>query len=219
MRFTTSIFAAVAAGAAFASARNISPQCQAALAGVVVSPDFACLNPVGIAGIAATPLDKSIIPSVDTWLKGLCALAACTNTNIANIATAIAKGCPAEVADVNITLADIQRVYPPARKVACLVDTRDSTLCVTQTLNNIEADTGTLSPSNIPTIVSDLTSGANTLPNTVICTDCIKNAVIIFEKELPGLFKAPKINPKLAAKCGASFVDGIPPPTITESAK
>jgi len=224
MRFNISPLATVIVGAAAVAASNIgrampdglSPECQAALVQVAASPDAACLDPTDLAALVATGPDQSFIPGINTWLVGICGIAPCTDANLAAIWNGILTGCPQETAGWNITVQDIQKVYPIARKIACLEDTRDSQLCITQTLYNIQNVTGILSPNNLQNVTDDLASGVTTIPNSVICSDCVKEAFNIVEQGLPD-FLDPNTSSDLSTTCGPAFIDGNVPPTIVNS--
>lgn len=78
-----------------------------------------------------------------------------------------------------------------------------NTNCVTQTLNNIQSTTGSLSLSNI----IGLTTKAPNLPANVTCTNCIKQAYNIINAAYPSLLASASSD--LNTQCGASFL-GMP---------
>ena len=123
----------------------------------------------------------------------------------------------------------MQAAYPTIRKVACLqqyvffarrivllsfshrdaLSTTTNTLCVTETLTNLQSAVGTLSVENALNVVAKLSS-LTSLPQNVVCTNCIKESYNILSRELPSTVSdaaAP-----LQSQCGASFIgmDCIP---------
>ena len=105
---------------------NVSTQCQNTLIAVAANPNAACLNPSGLLQVFLQGSSGSVVTPVDTWLKGLCALGACSNDDIASIVTNVTTGC---ASDLQPILGDaqpgsltpvIQEIYPTVRKGVCL---------------------------------------------------------------------------------------------------
>ncbi|KAG6808445.1 hypothetical protein H0H93_016917, partial [Arthromyces matolae] len=88
--------------------------------------------------------------------------------------------------------------------------------CVTGTLRNVEALTGSLSlnDSNLASIANYVQKG---FPASVICTNCMKGAYTLLNQSLPGSFSAS--DTKYATDlCGAAFADGGIPPGLISTA-
>jgi len=221
-KFTTAILTFGTYLASAAGMPNISPQCESAIVAALTLSDAACLNPIGLAVVAATPPDVSIVPAVDSWLGGLCSLPPCTNQSLANIFGTIASGCASELAVANITadqlVLAVQTVYPTERQISCLKDTVNNILCVTQTLLNLETVVGPLSLNNIGPAIDSVVFGNVTIPPSVICTDCNKATFSIFVTNLPALVP-PDAAGALSNTCGAPFIDGTIPSTISQTAQ
>ncbi|KAG6861236.1 hypothetical protein C0995_002358 [Termitomyces sp. Mi166 len=172
--------------------------------------------PSPLVAILANP-SASIVDPVNSWLAGLCAAPACSNTTLAAVVGNATSGCSAEFASFGISSSNVpaitalvQQYYPTVRKAACLKD--GNTNCVTQTLTNAQSVLGTLSVNNIATIVS---SGEDiNLPTNVTCTNCVKAIYNTVNTGAPGI-----LNPEgLQDTCGSSFIDGTTPAGISESA-
>src|ERR1700733_6513822 len=80
--------------------------------------------------------------------------------------------------------------------------TSTKTLCVTETLTNIQSILGTLSISNIENVVANAMA-LTSFPTNVTCTDCVKQAYNIFEKDFPS--EVSDITGPLQSLCGSSF--------------
>ncbi|OBZ68312.1 hypothetical protein A0H81_11810 [Grifola frondosa] len=197
--------AVIAAGLQLSSAQTISSQCQSALTTVVGSSDATCLNAQALIGMFLQP--------------------ACTNATLAAIVTNVTAGCSTELSSLGLSNASageittiIQTAYPTVRQIACLSDSSTNTLCVTETLNNIQTYTGNLSISNIEAIASQAANGTfPSVPSNVTCTDCTKQALNIFKQDFPDLLTS-SVQSTISSTCGASFTDGAEPSTVTELA-
>jgi len=227
MRFSVFALSTVAL-AGLASAKGpppgmgrISAQCKASIAGALASQDAACLNPTGLVAIFATSSNTSIVPAVDSWITGMCGLRPCTNQSLANVVSTAASGCQTELTNANITTERltkaVQTVYPTVRQVACLKDNANKVYCVTQTLRNLEGVVGPLTPINIEPAIKSVESGKQSIPSSVICTDCHKAAYNIIHTNLPNALSSTTTK-ALGDTCGASFIDGQTPSTVSQTA-
>jgi hypothetical protein len=156
-------------------------------------------------------------------MTDLCALPPCSNATLAAVVANVTSGCPTEFASLGISgsstaeiTADVQAAYPAVRQALCLKDTTTNTLCVTETLTNIQNIVGTINFSNIPNITAQL-MGMSSLPTNVTCTDCIKQMYNIFKNQFPT--EASGLAGPVQSQCGASFVDGTTPTDVAEIAK
>ncbi|EKM79215.1 hypothetical protein AGABI1DRAFT_74063 [Agaricus bisporus var. burnettii JB137-S8] len=216
----------IVALASLASAQiaGLSTECLGALSGLVADPDAnACLQPTDLIPLATASANDSIVPTIDTWTKHVCAAAPCSNQTLANIVTAIANGCQKEISDdpqntdpsavASAITPLVQRFYPTVRKVLCLQD--GDTPCDTQLLSDIESVSG--QPLSIDVLFS-VFAGLNfeNIPKNITCSDCVKAAYTTINTDLPDLIS--DAAPALQAQCGASFTDGNIPSTISQSA-
>jgi len=212
-----------AAFLALASAQSISSGCLTALASVASDPSAAaCLSPSPLISIFVSGSNESsVVTPVDTWLTGLCVAAPCSNSTISAITTNVTAGCPVELAAFgfqNITQAFVQQTYPVLIDVMCLQDNNDNgTLCVTQTLKNIEGVSGPVMLSNTSSLARN--GIVNTLlSNNATCTNCIKQSYNLISQQAPVLL-GNTTTASLQNTCGTSFVDGQTPTGISETSQ
>lgn len=197
---------------------NLTPQCTASLTNIFSNPDVnQCLRPGALLGLLANG-NSSVIGPINNWLNSLCPAPQCSNATIAGIVSNFTSGCPVEAAALGVNqdnsgavAAAVQRFYPTVRRVVCLKD--GNTNCVTQTLTNIEAVTGTLTITRVGALLAGGWTSV-TLPPNVTCTNCIKASYNILNQVDSDYFP----NTTLTETCGASFVDGKTPEGIVESA-
>jgi len=205
------------------SAQTLSSGCISTLASIAANPDVVtCLNPSPLVSLFITGGNTSVVTPVNSWLTGLCAAASCSNDTLAAITTNLTTGCQAEFAPLGLTNASqavplVQQVYPVVREIVCLTDNNDNgALCVTQTLQNIQNVTGTITVSVLFSWIS------NGLPDTVyssnvVCTNCVKQTYNVINQDAPTFLNSSTTS-TLSTTCGASFVDGQTPSGISESA-
>lgn len=81
----------------------------------------------------------------------------------------------------------------------------NNTLCLTETLTNLEPYTGTLTVSNIEAVASQIVAGTvPSVPSNVTCTDCSKAAFNLVEQNFNGLLSG--YSSDVSTTCGSSFV-------------
>lgn len=181
-----------------------------------------CLSIGALVPVFTSGANSSVIQPFNNWLGSMCAQPACSNATLSAVVQNITAGCPTEVLSIaGITsgqttglTAQFQAVYPTTRKIFCLkksaflslhvphltfVGISGGTFCLTETLTNIEAVTGSLTLSNIVNGTS-----STDLPSNITCTNCAKEAYNIFLHDFPSA--ATTAQPSLQSKCGASFV-------------
>ncbi|KAH7888405.1 hypothetical protein F5I97DRAFT_692976 [Phlebopus sp. FC_14] len=212
------------AGAGIATAQSISSQCTSALASVAGSPDAACLNPSALVSLALSNSGSSVIPTIDTWLTGLCATGPCSNATLQAVVSNVTNGCSTELQSLGLGTSDsqsltsiVESVYPTARQVVCLKDTSVNGLCVTELLTDIQDATTTLSINNIIGLVSQVASGQNvSIPQNVTCSNCSKAGYTIVAQNYPSVVASEQSF--VQGECGTSFTDGQIPSNIEETA-
>ncbi|PIL34109.1 hypothetical protein GSI_03820 [Ganoderma sinense ZZ0214-1] len=209
------------------SAQTISSQCQSSLASLLTSSDATCLNAQALLGLATTTNNASVVPTLNTWLTGLCAKPACSNQTLSAVVSNLTSGCSTELSSLGLGSIDaseltalVETAYPTVRKVACLADTKQNNeLCVTEFLTAVQGTTGNLSIANIEALGTNLVGGSSSLnlPSNVTCTDCVKAAYSIINTVFAGLVPS-SVPSYFQSTCGSSFTDGSSPSDVTESA-
>ncbi|KIJ67652.1 hypothetical protein HYDPIDRAFT_38135 [Hydnomerulius pinastri MD-312] len=224
MLFKPALLLAGAGLAAAQSLSGISSQCTSALTSVAGSPDATCLNPSALVSLAVSSSSSSIIPTVNSWLTGLCAAGPCSNATLQAVVTNVTTGCSAELQSLGLATTDptalvtaVETAYPTVRQVVCLKDTSTSTLCVPELLTDIQSSTTTLSINNIVGLITQLMSGQNiSIPQNVSCSSCSKAAYTLVAQGFPSLVSGDQS--AVQSECGASFTDGQMPSGIEETA-
>ncbi|KAG8711606.1 hypothetical protein FRC08_015698 [Ceratobasidium sp. 394] len=205
---------------------SLSSSCQTALAGALTGPAGQCLGVPGLANIAATKGDESLIPPIDSWLNTTCAQPACTNATIDAVVGNVTSGCRSDLNQWHVTDEDIETVsgyikefYPPAREVACLKDSNASNqFCITESLKKFENSTGmSLTPNNLWNLSPSLYSTNSTLTKELTCTDCTKAAWNIIKPYLGSDAQA-EVASQLDQICGAGFSNSPAPPSVQRTA-
>ncbi|EJF57611.1 hypothetical protein DICSQDRAFT_91869 [Dichomitus squalens LYAD-421 SS1] len=210
------------------SAQSISSQCQATLAGIVSSSDASCLNAQNLVGLVlSSGSNASIVPTLNTWLTGLCAKPACSNDTLSTIVQNVTSGCQSDLNSLGLSGIDasqlsalVQTAYPTVRSALCLADSKQNNqLCVIEYLDSVQPYTGNLTLANIEAIGSNLadSSSAPSIPANVTCTDCVKGVYSVLNSGL-GSFLPSTIGSSLQSTCGASFTDGSTPSDVAQLA-
>ncbi|KAF9222680.1 hypothetical protein BS17DRAFT_755782 [Gyrodon lividus] len=224
MFFRPAVLIAGAGLAAAQSLSGISSQCTSALASVAGSPDATCLNPSALVQLAISNSSTSVIPTINTWLTGLCSQGPCSNATLQAVVTNVTTGCSTELQSLGLSTTDpaalltvIESAYPTVRQVVCLKDTSASTLCVTELLTDIQDATTTLSINNIVGLITQTMSGQNvSIPQSVTCSNCSKAVYTVVATNFPSLVSSDQST--LQSECGSSFTDGQIPSNIEETA-
>ncbi|KAF8072044.1 hypothetical protein FPV67DRAFT_915738 [Lyophyllum atratum] len=209
----------IAALVGFVSANSYSIGCMNTLIDIGQNAEIgACLKPALLlpilVGVGNGP--ESVIGYMDTWLASMCGSPACSDNALNAVVTNITKGCSVEfgLGPVQETLEFVKTNYRTARRVACLKDGQVN--CVTGTLRNVEALTGTmnLNEKNIVAIVKATKAG---LPSKLLCTNCMKGAYVMISTNVRDAFTASDTK-FITDTCGPAFVDGGMPPGLIDSA-
>jgi len=200
---------------------SLSQGCESAVEGLLTSPDAACLNPSALLSFVLGSDAGSIPSTVNSWLTGICSTGSCTNDSISSVVTNVASACSSELSSLGISTSDVQSaiaiaqdVYPTVREVACLQDDSTSQLCVVETLNNLESVVGQVNITDL-NVLNLFSVFANNV-ESVACTDCMKESFSIAKSNFPSLVS--QAEPDAQALCGASFVDGSLPTTVSQTA-
>jgi len=215
------------AGLGLASAQTISTKCQSTLASIVLSPAGQCLNAQALVALVMADKSSSLIGPVNNWFTGLCQEPLCTNDTLATLVSNVTSGCSTELQALGagnlnnqeITAA-VQQAYPTVRQLVCLSDTTNgnNTLCITETLTNLQSTVGTLNASEVENLVNQASQGnVPNIPASVLCSNCTKEAYNIINTNYPGLINSDDVN-DVVNECGSSFTDGSAPAGISQSA-
>jgi hypothetical protein len=220
----SSIAAALFFGAGLSSAQTISSGCRQTLLNMLGSPAAQCLNPSALLSLATASPNASVISPVDNWLTGLCAQAPCTNSSLSAVVTNITSGCSTELSSFGVSISNpsqiiniVEEAYPTIRQAACLKDNSASKLCATELLTDIQASVGTLSITSLVQIIPNLLSGSASIPQTVTCSDCVKQTYNVVQQNFPGLLGS-GASSALGTACGSAFTNGATPTEISQSA-
>ncbi|TFK73967.1 hypothetical protein BDN72DRAFT_875452 [Pluteus cervinus] len=198
---------------------SFSSGCTSTLTSVVADPNSACLDPGDLVPLFLGS-NSSIVQPLDTWIKTLCTLPACSNDTLASIVKTVASGCSAELtalgfqsSDTDEVVTAVQQYYPAVRQIACLKD--GNTVCLTETLTAIQDVNGPLTFQEVvPIIEGDVSAN---LPTNITCSNCQKAAYNIIKAQLP-IADDQVTDAAVQKECGASFTDGQTPAGIVESA-
>ena len=112
--------------------RSLSSGCQSTLTSLATSSDASCLNVGGLLSLvsaASSSTNASVVSSVDSWAKGMCSRAACSNDTLANLVSNVTSGCSSDLSSLGLGSVDaseltsiVQMVYPTVRDVLCLAE-------------------------------------------------------------------------------------------------
>ncbi|KAJ7446185.1 hypothetical protein B0H11DRAFT_2085466 [Mycena galericulata] len=219
MKASTLITFAAAAGLASAQL-SLSSDCTNSLKGILASPEAACLNPSALLSFFVGT-NQSVPNTVNNWLTGLCSQGFCSNATLASVVSNVTSGCASDLSGVGASVPAtvtqlVQEIYPTVRNVMCLKDDASNQLCVTETLNNLEDIVGKLSFSSLDsgTLVSDFQTVVASASN-LACTDCTKAAFTLIS---PLTQQFPEATTGIDALCGANFIDGSSPTSVSQTA-
>ncbi|KAF5393402.1 hypothetical protein D9757_000694 [Collybiopsis confluens] len=215
----TSLFLVALATAFGVSAQSISQQCSQTLTQIAFNSTSACLSPSSLIPLLSSS-NASLVDGLDTWISSACSTGPCSNDSLAAIVTNVTSGCGTELNalgfssdDTPLLISTVQKFYPTVRQVVCLKD--GSTNCVTEILSDIQTALGTtLTVSSVPGLIS---TGNVSLPNSALCSNCVKAAYSTVNSAAPGLLSSSDQS-ALQQQCGSSFTDGTVPSGIVESA-
>ena len=107
--------------------RSLSTQCITAFGGIAANQEAAaCLSTGSLVTALGAGTSGSLVPTINSWLTGVCGSPACSNETLAAVVQNVTAGCGAELGlagDSTIVpsiVTVIQQYYPTARKVFCL---------------------------------------------------------------------------------------------------
>ncbi|KAF8515441.1 hypothetical protein JB92DRAFT_2914788 [Gautieria morchelliformis] len=227
IKYSALLLAGVGAAAAF----NINDPfgstgtCQSTLLNVSSNSEASsCLNVPGLAAILTLPANSSVVPSLNTWLQGMCRASPCSNATINAITTNITNGCQSDISNTGIgqstlqtIIQDVPRFYPTIRSIACLKTASNDTLCASSTLLDVESFVGQpLSAENAMDAISQIAGHATSLPANLTCTGCTQAAFDTFQADEAMLAANPAVQSVISQQCGANFLTASQPSDVVE---
>jgi len=208
----------VATGFAAAQLGNLglSAPCEGALNAAVSNQGISqCLNVIDAVNIVTLTANNSVIPPINTWLQGLCAAAPCDNSTLSTVAQNISTNCQSDLQKIGISAstaqtiaADFVQFYPTIRKIACLKESSNNTLCVSTVLTDLQTSLG--QPLSLNTIIQDapqIAANPQNVSKSVLCNECTEGAWSILKQDIPGLASDNVITSVVSQECGADFAN------------
>ncbi|THH07016.1 hypothetical protein EW145_g3666 [Phellinidium pouzarii] len=224
-RFAIVSSAAILLGSVgLAQALSLSQGCQSTLVNLALSSEASCLNVAGLAPLVTASSNTSLVGPVNNWLAGACAQDLCSNQSLSDIVTNITSGCSSDLSPLGFSnsstpdvISVVQQGYPTVREIACLKETSNNTLCVTDLLTDLQNEDGTLSLNTIfATLPQLVVGGASDVPSYIKCSDCVKQAYNVLKTNDPSIASQSNVTSALTSQCGASFLDGTTPSDVAE---
>ncbi|KAH8119452.1 hypothetical protein DFH11DRAFT_446923 [Phellopilus nigrolimitatus] len=214
---------AVGVGFVHAQSISLSSGCQSALLTIAGSPEASCLNVNGLFSLfTSTSQSSSAIQPINSWLAGACAQTPCSNQTLSDIATNVTSGCASDLSSLGIDASNasiismVQQSYPTVREIACLKESSNNTLCVTDLLTDVQNEKGTLSLQAMVSELPQLVVGGS-LPSYITCSDCVKQAYNVLKSDQPSVVASEtSVTNALQSQCGADFLSGSTPSDIAE---
>jgi len=191
---------------------------------LLTSPDAACLNPASFLPLVIGA-STSVPNTINNWVQGVCSTGSCTNATLASIITNVTASCSADLQAFGFTSDDVQEVitvvqaaYPTVREAACLKNDTTNTLCISETITNVETVVGQLQISDLSffNIVTDIQKLISTGVQTIVCTSCVKAQYTTLRAQFPDIITP--VTQDFQQFCGSSFVDGAPSDDISQTA-
>jgi len=198
--------------------KGLSAPCSGAVDAAISNTEISqCFNVLNVIPILSLTSNESIIPPINSWLAGVCAAAPCDNSTLQTVSSNITTQCAPDLDShgfnstlVSNIVADLVKYYPTIRKIACLEESSNSTLCVTQLLDDVQAAVGApLSINEILQIPKQVQS-TGTIPQNITCNDCTQAAWAILEQDVPQLATIPQVASAVSSQCGAAFASASP---------
>lgn len=217
-------------GAGFASA--LTQNCLTSLKGLLTNPEAACLNAPALLQIA---INQDVPATIGNWLNGFCAGGECTSESITKIVANVTTGCVEDINAIGISASQTeitgvvdsiaQRVFPTARKVACLKDTTSNQFCPVEMITSLEGIIGKLGIEDLSwfNLVQDaktLLTSPQTKPE-LACSQCVQSAYSVARGDFEDVLGREEVSNALVDTCGADFISapaGQLSPNVQESA-
>ncbi|KAH8828505.1 hypothetical protein DL96DRAFT_1815720 [Flagelloscypha sp. PMI_526] len=202
-------------GAGFAHA--LTDTCIQSLKGFLTNPDAACLNAPALLQIA---VNQNVPLTIGNWLDGFCSAGECSQDAIANVVANVTGGCiddlktigiSASQGDVQSTVTSIaQKVFPVARRIACLKDTSKNQFCPVEIITNLESIIGPLGVDDLSwfNLLQDAKSllTSSQTKSEIACSQCMKSAFSVAREEFGDVLSSEAVSDTLVDVCGADFI-------------
>jgi len=212
-------FAAVSVRAQVA---GLSTSCQSAATGLISTPFSNCANIPGLVSVVTAT--GSVVTPVDSWIKGVCSSAPCSQADIDTASASIDTGCSTDLANgvpAALALSIVTANYTLVREVVCLQAISNSTFCLTDFLNAYQTSSGSpVTVSGVSALLGNPASLESTLANVPasdICTDCNHAILTKASALITDSTDASSLSSAASKECGASFADGSVPATVQEA--
>lgn len=209
------VLPSIVLGAGFASA--LTNNCLNSLKGLLTNPDAACLNAPALLQIA---INQDVPVTIGNWLNGFCASGECSSESITKIVANVTTGCVEDITAIGISATQTeitgvvdsiaQRVFPTARKVACLKDTTSGLFCPVEMITSLEGIIGKLGIEDLSwfNLVQDaktLLSSPETKPE-LACSQCVQSAYSVARGDFSEVLGREEVSDALVNVCGAEFI-------------
>ncbi|TYJ55973.1 hypothetical protein B9479_003358 [Cryptococcus floricola] len=171
---------------------------------------------------------NSVVDSVDSYLKSLCAdsTPTCSNDTLTIAQSSIDSGCSSDISDGGSSGTEVSALkgllahYTEFQAAACSTNTSTSDYCVTETLTTIQnAVGGNLTTSDVTSLLSGSSSSNSSIASVFtsgqLCTDCV-NGMYYEALQANSSIADNIIGKGLTSKCGSDF--GTKAPDTASSA-
>lgn len=97
----------------YAPFSSLSSSCKGALSSIALSSEANCLNVGGLVGLATLSSSESIVPPIESWLKGLCNIEAtnpCSDATLQSLASNITTACGSDLTSAGISASIVSQI-------------------------------------------------------------------------------------------------------------
>ncbi|PLW20282.1 hypothetical protein PCASD_19726 [Puccinia coronata f. sp. avenae] len=210
---------------------KLSTSCQLAASSLLFGDFGTCANLLGL--VSSFETRESLVSPINTWVSETCSLSACDQAGLAVASETIASGCRADLDEQSVAAVTIYSIithYNATRDMFCTQNKQDGRFCLPSVLENVEARSGEkITVSGVISLISGKLTRADraflSIPKETYCTDCThaivsQSAAMIdaIRRDPAGIrfdYKPNQAVHRIADVCGASFEDGVLPPTVT----
>lgn len=239
MRYLSVLFLAATASAQTdiqTLSAGMSPECQVG-AGSLITSDFStCANLMSLLNVLGAKV--SLLPTLSSWVDGLCSLAPCSPSAVADASTSIQQTCGADVkkgVPAAVDLSGLVSSFPSIRTSLCLQYQSNQTRCASNILSAAEKAAGR--PLTLQEIIGFAAQGFGSLlpavsshAKDVLCNDCGQALYTVFSANPPTISAAQtaasasgqtasnNVTAVVTNTCGASFISGKMPSSVVSPA-
>ncbi|KAH9811033.1 hypothetical protein DFH28DRAFT_1063874 [Melampsora americana] len=205
---------------------SLSASCQAAAGGLLTSEFGTCANVMGLVPVIGA--SGSVVGPFGDYVTATCPAAPCSDSVVASAASALQKGCSADITkgvSTAIALATIVQNYSPIRGMLCSQYASNGTYCVLSLLGDVEKVSS--KPITVSMAEGILVQGFSALlpllataPKEIYCNDCghaLYTQISAIKPVVAPSTPAPDSSKLVSATCGANFTDGQIPATVKQA--